>query len=110
MPTKFNIKLLFPRYRNFLLTHLGIPVSDERDQLVVFYLETFIEHLRNEEAAVWLGVDDTATVELLENLEKHLGVGGDVVTGVGGLAVQLGVPGTVEISIEGEDVLGLQSA
>ena len=91
------------------LTHLGIPVSDERDQLVVLNLESLIKHLRDQEAAGWLAVDDTAAVELLEYLEEHLGGGGDVVAGVGGLAVQLGVPSTVELNIEGEDVLRLQS-
>ena len=47
------------------VTHLGVPVSDERDELVVLDLETLLEHLRDQEAAVWLAVDDTATVELL---------------------------------------------
>ena len=47
------------------MTHLGIAVSDEGDELVVLYLETFIENLRDEEAAVGLPVDDTAAVELL---------------------------------------------
>ena len=47
------------------MTHLSIAVSDEGDELVVLYLETFIENLRDEEAAVGLPVDDTAAVELL---------------------------------------------
>ena len=91
------------------MTHLGVSVSDERDQLVVLNLESLIKHLRDQEAAGWLAVDDTAAVELLEYLEEHVGGGGDVVAGVGGLAVQLGVPGPVELNVEGEDVLGLQS-
>ena len=52
------------------MTHLGIAVSDEGDELVVLYLETFIEHLRDQEAAVWLAVDDTAAVELLVRNKK----------------------------------------
>ena len=47
------------------MTHLSIAVSDEGDELVVLYLETVIEHLRYQEAADWLTVDDTAAVELL---------------------------------------------
>ena len=47
------------------ITHLCIPVSDERDQLVVLDLESLIEQLRDEEAIVRLAVDDTATVKLL---------------------------------------------
>ena len=50
------------------MTHLGIAVSDEGDELVVLYLETFTENLRDQEAAVWLTVDDTPAVELLERL------------------------------------------
>ena len=52
------------------VTHLGVPVSDERDELVVLDLETLLEHLRDQEAAVWLAVDDTATVELLVRIVR----------------------------------------
>ena len=90
------------------LTHLGVPVSDESDQLVVLNLESLIEHLRDQEAAGWLAVDDTAAVELLEYLEEHLGGGGDVVAGAGGLLVQVGVAIAVKLHVEGEDVLLLE--
>ena len=45
----------------------------------------------------------------LEYLEVEVGVGRDVVTGVGGLTVQLRVTSSVKLNIEAEDVLGLQA-
>ena len=45
----------------------------------------------------------------LEYLEIEAGVSRDVVTGVGGLAVQLRVSSPVKINVEAEDVLGLES-
>ena len=90
------------------MTHLGVSVSDERDQLVVPNLESLIKHLRDQEAAGWLAVDDAAAVELLEYPEEHRAVGRDVVAGVGRLGVELRVTGVIKVHIEGEDVLSLE--
>ena len=45
----------------------------------------------------------------LEYLEIETGVSRDVVTGVGGLTVQLRVARTVKLYVEAENVLGLES-
>ena len=88
---------------------LGLSVGDLRDQLIVPNLELLTENFGHHHGAGGLGVDHAAAVEVLEHPEEEVGVGRDVVTGVGGLTVQLRVTSSVKLNIEAEDVLGLQA-
>ena len=76
-----------------------------RDQLIVLDSEVFLENARDNICIDRLGVDDTSTVELLENPKVEIGVSRDVVAGTDSILVQFWISIIVKINVEGENIL-----